>query len=40
LRMAVTLILRTSVLWKTPPDGFRRGWVVLGVSRLVLRLSR
>ena len=33
LRMSVTLILGTSWLWKTPPGGARRGWVVLGVSR-------
>jgi len=40
LRMSVTLILGMSWLWKTPPGGAWRGWVVLGVSRLVLRVSR
>jgi len=40
LRMSVTLMLGMRGLWKTPPDGFRRGWVVLGVSRVVLRVSR
>jgi hypothetical protein len=40
LRMPVTLILGMRGLWKTPPNGFRRGWVVLGVSRVVLRVSR
>jgi len=25
---------------KTPPDGVRRGWMVLGLSRVVLRVSR
>ncbi len=29
----MTLILGTFWLWKTPPGGARRGWVVLGVSR-------
>ena len=40
LRTVTTLILRAPGLWKTPPDGFRRGWVVPGVSRVVLRVSR
>jgi hypothetical protein len=40
LRMSVTLILGMSWLWKTPPGGAWRGWVVLGVSRVVLRVSR
>ena len=40
LRMSVTLMLGMRGLWKTPPDGLRRGWVVLGVSRVVLRVSR
>ena len=40
MRMSATLILGMSWLWKTPPDGVRRGWVVLGLSRVVLRVSR
>ena len=40
MRMSATLILRMSWLWKTPPDVVRRGWVVLGLSRVVLRVSR
>jgi hypothetical protein len=38
--MSVTLILGMRGLWKTPPDGVRRGLLVLGVSRVVLRVSR
>ena len=40
MRMSATLILGMSWLWKTPPGGVRRGWVVLGLSRVVLRVSR
>jgi len=40
MRMSATLILGMSWLWKTPPDGVRRGWVMLGLSRVVLRVSR
>ena len=40
MRMSATLILGMSWLWKTPPDGVRRGWIVLGLSRVVLRVSR
>jgi len=40
LRMSATLILGMSWLWKTPPGRVRRGWVVLGLSRVVLRVSR
>ena len=40
MRMSATLILGMSWLWKTPPDGVRRGWMVLGLSRVVLRVSR
>jgi menaquinone-dependent protoporphyrinogen oxidase len=40
MRMSATLILGMSWLWKTPPDGVRRGWVLLGLSLVVLRVSR
>jgi len=40
LRMLVTLILGMSWLRKAPPGGAWRGWVVPGVSRVVLRMSR
>jgi hypothetical protein len=40
MRMSATLIVGMSWLWKTPPDGVRRGWVVLGLSWVVLRVSR
>jgi hypothetical protein len=40
LRMLVTLILGMSWLREAPPGWAWRGWVVPGVSRAVLRVSR